>query len=224
MYTENLEAKRATCLRKNGLSNQYLSIVPPNLKKIFLINNNKFITEKLTESDLKIKSNSYYMIINKSNDKINVKYSANPFDHELIYDPYKFEHEKKMNFNPEHFIEKYSIPDNFIDTLSKWYSIKFTYSDFNLIFIKPGLGISIQIHNHRSEKWEIIQGDPIIITGNSVHYFVKNGTQFSNPKGEYHAVINPNKNTDNFVLLKETWEGEFDEKDIKRVFNPNNYE
>jgi len=34
---------------------------------------------------------------------------------------------------------------------------------------------------------------------------------------------NPNNNLEQFVLIEEKWSGKFDEEDIIRAFNPNNY-
>ncbi|GAG36329.1 unnamed protein product, partial [marine sediment metagenome] len=39
----------------------------------------------------------------------------------------------------------------------------------------------------------------------------------------YHSVINSNRDKDKFVIIKERWSGSFDEDDIIRVFNPNNF-
>jgi mannose-6-phosphate isomerase-like protein (cupin superfamily) len=163
------------------------------------------------------------MIINKKNKAIKVQYNIDISAHEVIYNPYKYELSKKEILNPEFFKCKYNIPDGYIDTLSKWYSIKFTYQDYSLIFIKPEMGISIQIHSHRSEKWEILGGNPIIINGNSVWYYVENAYKFFNGINIYHSVINPNKDPKSFVKIKEEWSGDFDEEDIIRVYNPNNY-
>ncbi len=85
------------------------------------------------------------------------------------------------------------------------------------------MGLSIQTHQHRNEFWEILAGEPIIISGNRVYYFVKTGTKFQNLINTYHSVINPNQDRDKFVILKEGWSGDFDEKDINRFFNPNQY-
>ena len=59
--------------------------------------------------------------------------------------------------------EEHPIPDGYIDTLPKWYSIKYTYPDFNYIFVCPGLGISIQVDSMREEYWEVLEGHPIIL-------------------------------------------------------------
>jgi hypothetical protein len=39
----------------------------------------------------------------------------------------------------------------------------------------------------------------------------------------YHSIINPNEDPKQLVIVEERWSGEFDEKDIIRAFNPNNY-
>ena len=85
------------------------------------------------------------------------------------------------------------------------------------------MGLSIQTHHLRNESWEILEGTPIIINSNKVHYYVKKGQKFEIPINTYHSVINPNKDQEKFVVIKEFWNGNFDEEDIKRVFNPNEY-
>ena len=85
------------------------------------------------------------------------------------------------------------------------------------------MGLSLQIHKKRSESWEILKGRPIIINGNQVYYYVEDGDIFENPKFSYHSIINPNRDQDKFVIIKERWSGSFDEDDIIRVFNPNGY-
>ncbi|MFX0136982.1 MAG: hypothetical protein ACFFDN_25310, partial [Candidatus Hodarchaeota archaeon] len=136
---------------------------------------------------------------------------------------YKYRYLKKINYKPELFREIYNVPKGYIDTLPKWYSFKFIYPDYNLIFIRPEFGLSIQIHKYRNEYWEILDGKPIIINGNTVHYFVESGKKFQNLINTYHSIINPNKKENKFVVIKEKWNGIFDEKDIERVFNPNQY-
>ena len=39
----------------------------------------------------------------------------------------------------------------------------------------------------------------------------------------YHSIVNPNEDPKQFVIVEERWSGEFDEEDIVRAFNPNNY-
>jgi len=221
MLKEKISSKRGTCLRKNGLIELKVSINHNSYKDIFVINGQKLFTKDISSSELTIKPNNYYMLINNGNETIEVNYSLDISNHEIVYDPYKFEKLEKKNYTPEDFKKFYKIPEDYIDILPKWYSFKFTYKDYNIIFVKPQLGISFQIHKNRHEYWEIIDGKPIIINGNAVYYFVENNSKFEIPKKTIHSVINPN--IDKFVILKEQWSGYFDEEDIKRVFNPNNY-
>ncbi len=218
---EKIPGKRGTFLRKNGSSKLKLFINHATHKSIFVINGEKFITENLSSSELIIQPNDYYMLINNGNEKVEVGYSLDVSRHEIIYDPYKFEELEKKNYTPEYLKKIYKVPEGYIDILPKWYSFKFTYKDYNILFVRPQLGISIQIHTHRNEFWEILAGKPIIVNGDTVHYFVENNTKFEIPINTLHSVINPN--IDKFVILKEQWSGYFDEEDIKRVFNPNNY-
>lgn len=224
MIEETIKPGKGTNLRKNGNKELILSIDSKSLDKIFLVNGTSFFSGLLKESNLSVKSNDYYMIINKWDKNVNVKYSTSIKNHKIIYDPYKFKLSKKEYFDPAEFSEKYHVPGGYIDTLNKWYSIKFTYHDYNLIYVKPETGISIQIHHYRSEYWKVLKGKPIIINANKVHYFVEKGTEFVSPKMTYHSVLNPNKDPEEFVIIEERWSGEFDEEDITRIFNPNNYQ
>lgn len=223
MMNEYLPPKRGTFLRKNGTKELVISINDNERDDILLINGTSFITNNLSTKDLIIKPHNYYMIINNGKKKIQINYNYDISIHDIIYNPYKYEHSKKVDLDPEIFKRLYNIPEGFIDVLPKWYSIKFTYTDYNLIFIKPEMGISIQIHHLRSEFWEVIEGNPIIINGNKVFYFVKNGTNFESSISMYHSVINPNIDPEKYVLFKEKWKGKFDEEDIERVYNPNSY-
>jgi len=223
MFSQYLKPQRGTQLRKTDSTELIINVEPFSNESFFLINGYDFITENVTQTDLIIKPNSYFMIINNSNEEINVRYDMDISHLEVIYDPYKYENLKKIKIDPEKFVKIHSVPDGYTEILPKWYSIKFSYPDQNLIYIKPEMGISIQLHAERSEDWEVIKGHPIIINRNKVHYYVKSGSCFSNPKNFYHAVINPNKKKDDFVVLREKWAGNFDENDIIRVFNPNHY-
>jgi len=223
MFSQYLKPQRGTQLRKTSSDELIINVEPFYRDKLFLINGQDFIAETLTQTDLIIKTNSYFMIINNSDEEINVRYSVDVSYLEVIYDPYKYENYEKIQIDPDKFIKIHSVPDGYTDVLSKWYSIKFSYPDQNLIYLKPEMGISIQLHKERSEHWEIIKGYPIIINGNKVHYYVKSGACFSSPKNRYHAMINPNKKEEDFVVIREKWVGNFDENDIIRVFNPNHY-
>ncbi|NVM35140.1 MAG: hypothetical protein HWN81_06060 [Candidatus Lokiarchaeota archaeon] len=224
MNQENIPTQRSTLLRKTDNKELKIDINQKQLQGIFLINGSDFRTKGIPASDLLIKPYSYYMVINKGNNLLNIQYNQDISNHEVIYDPYKYETSQRKLFEPDWFKERYSIPVGYIDTLPKWYSFKFTYPDFNLIFIRPEFGLSIQTHKYRDESWEILKGNPIIISGNKVHYFVEADSIFQNPINTYHSIINPNKEKTQFVLIKERWKGDFDEYDIDRVFNPNYYE
>ena len=224
MKKEKISPGRSTLLRKNKSKDLVITLNQNNFKDIFLINGAYFITEEISNSDLIIMPEDHYMIINNKKEPIEIVYNQDISNHKIIYNPYKYEYSKRINFTPEMFIEKYNLPEDYIDTLPKWYSFKFAYPNYNLIFVCPEFGLSIQIHRYRNEFWEIIEGYPIIINGNKVLYFVESGTKFQNPINTYHSVINPNKEKNKFIVLKERWSGKFDENDIERVFNPNHYE
>lgn len=223
MKREIIFSERSTLLRKNSSKELLITINPSNVEDIFIINGTSFKTEAIKRNDLIIKPNDYYMIINKGKETIEVNYNNNVLNHQIIYNPFIYENSEKINFKPEQFIDKYKVPENYIDTLPKWYSFKFTYPEYNLIFVRPEFGLSIQFHKDRNEFWEILDGKPIIINGNMVHYYVENGTKFQNQINTYHSVINPNKELNKYVIIKERWNGKFDENDIKRIFNPNKY-
>jgi len=223
MIEEYLNPKRGTFLRRNGKKKLVIFIEKEPLDNIFIINGGSFITNNLSNKDLSIAPYDYYMLINNRTEKIKIKFDLDISNHDIIYNPYKYERAQKVNIDPNPFINKYNVPEGFSDILSKWYSIKFTYPEHNLIYVKPEMGISIQVHKFRSETWEILEGKPIIINGDKVYYFIKNGTQFVNTKNRFHSIINPNKNPDEFVKIKENWSGIFDENDIDRVYNPNKY-
>lgn len=223
MDSENLKPNRGTKLRKNYSKELKISIDEKFHDSIFLINENEFLTDNITPPDLKISPGDHYMIINKGKTTIPITYNMDISDHKIIYDPYKYENAKKKKIDPENFQKHHEVPKGFIDILPKWYSIKFTYPDYNLIFIKPEMGISFQLHQERSEKWEIIFGNPIILKDHTIYYYVDSGEEFTNAQGIFHSVINTNKKSGDYVVFKERWGGNFDEQDIKRVFNPNHY-
>ena len=221
---EIVPAQRSTILRRNLSQELRIGIKNNNLRDIYLINGSNFITKGILKSDLRIKPHSYYMVINKGNKSLHVHYNQEITKHQVIYDPYKYESSKKINFEKKFFEIRYEIPQGYIDTLPKWYSFKFTYPNYNLIFVRPEFGLSIQIHYYRNEYWEILEGHPIIINGDKVYYFVENGAKFQNSINTFHSIINPNREKNKFIVLKERWSGKFKEEDIIRVFNPNHYQ
>jgi len=221
VFSQIIAAERSTLLKINGNKELKVSFSQDNLDGVLFINGTSFFTENLSKSNLIVAPNDYYMIINKKSTGIEISYSEDVSKHEIVYNPYKYENAEKIDYKLDDMKNVFNVPEDYIDTLPKWYSFKFTYHDYNLIFIRPELGISIQIHDLRNEYWEILEGAPIIINGNKVHYNVKNGSEFKIPINTFHSIINPNK--DKFVVLKERWNGTFDEEDIKRVYNPNKY-
>ena len=223
MKREIILPERSTSLRKNNSKELLITIDPNSLEDIFIINGTSFKTETIKKNDLIIDPNDYYMIINKGKESIEILYDNNVLGHKVVYNPYIYENSERINLKPAQFIENYNIPEGYIDTLPKWYSFKFTYPEYNLIFVKPEFGLSVQFHKDRNEFWEILDGKPIILNGNKVHYYVENGTKFQNQINTFHSVINPNKEVNKYVIIKERWNGKFDENDIKRVFNPNKY-
>ncbi|MHA1338657.1 MAG: hypothetical protein ACTSRZ_01365 [Promethearchaeota archaeon] len=199
-----------------------------NLKKIMMIIGNTLfygnnIENAFDESTIVINPFQEYMFINLNEFPIILSFSEDFTNHDIIYDPYYYEKESHINFNPTEFIKEhpdFPIPAGFIDTLPKWYSIKYTYPSENRIFVRPRVGLSFQTHKHRAEKWEVLYGSPIIISNSNVFYNTKPKDQFQHSIGEIHTIINP---TDDWVAIIEKYEGFFDEKDIERIFNPNQY-
>ncbi|MHA2185467.1 MAG: hypothetical protein ACXAAI_10750 [Promethearchaeota archaeon] len=223
MNREIIESGRSTVLRQNSSSELAISIDIKKSSHILLINGTTFRSNDITERDLIIHPLDHYLIINHGKDPLEIEYNRDISTHQVIYDPYKYENSKKINLTPDFFIKRYQIPTDYVDTLPKWYSFKFTYSDYNLIFVRPQCGLSIQFHRARKEFWEVSHGRPIILIGNKIFYNVNKATKFRTQINTFHTIINSNKDTEEFVLVKERWEGDFDENDIERVFNPNHY-
>lgn len=171
---------------------------------------------------IRISSNEFFMLLNLTDLDIDLSFSTNINEFQEIYDPYLYEKSEKITLNPIDMQKIYKTPSNYIDILAKWYSVKFSYKNYNLIFLKPQLGISLQSHKLRSEHWEILSGHPLIIIENSLFDAVDPKNEFDIKKDTLHTVINPSEH--DWVVLKETYGGVFDEEDIQRVFNPNNYQ
>jgi mannose-6-phosphate isomerase-like protein (cupin superfamily) len=228
-----LESNRGTKLYKTKRIAQKIeflidSNLPLNYPNILIILGNKISSLEVFVSSnksptIKVNPDQEYMIINLSKYPINLIFHQDPEKDQILYDPYLLEHESHVDFDPEMFKKDhpdFPIPNGYVDTLSKWYSIKYTYPKENYIFIRPKLGISIQSHKLRSEIWEILIGTPTILSGDTLFYNAKKGDVFNHPLGGFHTIINP---TEEWALIKETYQGTFDEKDIVRVFNPNDY-
>ena len=63
MINELLTAKQGTKLRKNKSEVLKITIDQNELMNIFLINGNSFKIENISQSDLTIKPNNYYMMV-----------------------------------------------------------------------------------------------------------------------------------------------------------------
>ncbi len=171
-----------------------------------------------------IRSPLAFMVINLGKSPVKFRLSSQMSEEQVLWDPYVFEHAVPSEINPDNFKRDETpipVPEGFESSLPKWYSVKYSYPNHNLIFIRPQLGISFQTHAQRGEDWEIMAGSPIIVAGSRVAFDAKVGTHFELPLGSVHGIINPAK--DQWAAIKETWSGHFDEQDITRVFNPNHY-
>jgi len=75
-----------------------------------------------------------------------VLFHQDPERNQVVYNPYLYKDEKHIDFTQNSSKKTILIfhPDGYINTLCKWYSIKYTYPKENYIFIRPKLGISIQ--------------------------------------------------------------------------------
>ena len=107
MIEETIKPDRGTDLRKNGNEELTLFIDPASLKNIFLVNGTSFFTQDLKKANLNVKSNDFYMVINKWDKDVKVKYSTNITNHKIIYQPYKYEFSKKEKFDVVGFCKKY---------------------------------------------------------------------------------------------------------------------
>ena len=135
MEKEKIIAQRSTYLRKNNSRELRIDINEKHFQDLFLINGSSFITGEVSSADFIIHPNDFYMIINVGKNPVVIHYSRDILDHKIIYDPFKYESSQKIDLKPELFQKRYNIPEGYIDTLPKWYSFKFTYPDYNLIFI-----------------------------------------------------------------------------------------
>ena len=85
----DLPSQRGTRLRKNKSQWLKIEIELNKLDDIFLVNGNSLYTKGISNSDLEIAPNSYYMVINTGKDLIRINFNQDISNHEIIYDPYK---------------------------------------------------------------------------------------------------------------------------------------
>lgn len=83
------------------------------------------------------------------------------------------------------------------------------------IYVKPGSRLSLQYHNHRSERWVLVEGDATAITLEKdveKKTSLKVGETFIVGKGIPHRLTSKKGGT-----LVEVAVGKFDEDDIVRI-------
>ncbi|MHA1104453.1 MAG: hypothetical protein ACTSPN_01895 [Promethearchaeota archaeon] len=127
MFSQYLKPQRGTQLRKTDSSELIINIEPFYNDSLFLINGYDFITENVSQTELIIKPNSYFMIINNSNEEINVSYGMDISHLEVIYDPYKYENLKKVKIDPDKFVRTHLVPDGYTEILPTILNPKWVY-------------------------------------------------------------------------------------------------
>ena len=85
-------------------------------------------------------------------------------------------------------------------------------STVKVITVKKGQALSLQTHEHRSEFWRVLKGDPIIQIGDTIVEAFP-GDEFMIHKKEAHRITA--KAEDSEIL--EIAFGDFDEEDIVRL-------
>ncbi len=88
MKEEIIQPGRGTILRKNDQKELRITLDSNHLDNIFLINGNNFYSHNLKKANLIVNPNDYYMLINKSDEEIEVSYSNDFSNHRTIYNPY----------------------------------------------------------------------------------------------------------------------------------------
>lgn len=198
--------------------------VPPRVRARVAVIHEEVFHNPVGAPEVAVGTGEHYMVINMDADApATVACSRAPGSDPVVYDPYRYEGTPRAPVDPVRFQKAHptDVPPGYGDTLAKWYSVKFTYPDHNRIFLLPGRGISFQLHARRIEKWRVRRGEPIVIVGDRVAYEVPADARFTIPVGTLHTIINPHP--DRIVFLEERYEGTFDEADITRVYNPNQY-
>ena len=219
-----IKPDRGTSLRQNTSEPLEITLLKGDSSNIRVLVEDHFvkwadIPQK--ENKITLPSKIKYWLINLSEDGAQFQANQDIFTHDVIYDPYRYENQEKPTLEPKEIEEKFDVEPGYVDILPKWYSVKFTYPNHNIIFLRPGVGISHQTHELRNEHWEILAGEPIVVLSDNIFYNVPDHSEYFIPIGTLHTVINPN--SAEWVCLKETYTGKFDELDIVRVYNPNDY-
>jgi mannose-6-phosphate isomerase-like protein (cupin superfamily) len=80
--------------------------------------------------------------------------------------------------------------------------------------VNPGHGTSLQFHEHRSERWTVVQGEATVNLGKET-YIIQSNNWICIPVGEQHQLSN---NGDSIMQLIEVQLGDYlGEDDIIRV-------
>lgn len=93
--------------------------------------------------------------------------------------------------------------------------VQFTHNEpttVKIITVEPQQALSLQYHDHRSEFWKVLEGDPEITIGDNIIEAVA-GDEFLVQTGEKHRI----RSRQNRVKILEIAFGNFDEKDIVRL-------
>ncbi len=88
-----------------------------------------------------------------------------------------------------------------------------TKSTVKMISIRPGLSLSLQRHNHRSEYWKVISGDVLATLGDE-KIRLREGDSLLVPAGMVHRLTG---GTDAVAKVLEISIGDFSENDIVRL-------
>ena len=119
MIKETIYSKRSSLLRKNDSRVLSMEIGFNKFQDVFILNGKSFLIEENSNQVLTIRPENYYLVINNGDSPIEIQYSQDVSQHKIIYDPYKYEHSKKINLKSELFVEKFNVPKSYTDTLPK---------------------------------------------------------------------------------------------------------
>ena len=86
-------------------------------------------------------------------------------------------------------------------------------STVKVLHIEAGEEFSLQDHEHRSEFWRVLKGEPIITIGEA-EVTAKEGDEFKIPAKTHHRIAAPK---DGDVDMLEISLGKFDEGDSERI-------
>ena len=81
-----------------------------------------------------------------------------------------------------------------------------------IISVKPNSELSLQYHNHRSEFWRVLSGNPRIVIGDK-RVVAEEGDEFFIPEKTLHQIATQ----ESAAKIMEISFGEFDESDIVRI-------